>query len=80
MLNLYSWPKFDDSKCAESNVEIAIQINGKIRARINVAADICAEDAISFAKQEANVEAEIIGKTIVKELYIPKRLVNIVVK
>ncbi len=80
MLNETKWPQFDEAKCVESTVEIAVQVNGKIRARINVAADISAEDAIALAKEEAAVKADVEGKNIIKELYIPKRLVNIVVK
>ena len=80
MLNEAKWPAYDEAKCVDALVEIAVQINGKVRARINVAADIEADAAIALAKQEAAVIREIDGKTIVKELYIPKRLVNIVVK
>ena len=80
MLNGADWPKYDEAKCVESTVEIAVQVNGKIRARINVAADISAEDAIALAKGDAAVAGEITGKNIIKELYIPKRLVNIVIK
>ena len=80
MLNETKWPEFDEAKCVESTVEIAVQVNGKIRARINVAADISAEDAIALAKEEAAVKADVEGKNIIKELYIPTRLVNIVVK
>ena len=80
MLNEAEWPDFDESKCAESTVEIAVQVNGKIKARINVPADISATDAISAAKAEDAVAAATDGKTIVKELYVPKKLVNIVVK
>ena len=80
MLNEAKWPEFDEAKCIDSSVEIAVQVNGKVRARINVAADIEANDAIALAKKEAAVAKEIDGKTLVKELYIPKRLVNIVVK
>ena len=80
MLNEAKWPEFDESKCADSSVEIAVQVNGKIRARINVPADISNDDAIALAKSQENVAAEIKNKTVIKELYIPKRLVNIVVK
>ncbi len=80
MLNEAEWPKYDESKCVEQTVEIAVQVNGKIRARINVAADISAADAIIAAKAEQAVAAEINGKTVIKEIYIPKKLVNIVVK
>ncbi len=79
-LNATKWPMFDNSKCIDSTVEIAVQVNGKIRARISVAADISSDDAIKAAKSETAVANEIAGKTIVKELYVPKRIVNIVVK
>jgi len=80
MLNEAEWPAYDESKCADSTVEIAVQVNGRIKARINVAADITAADAIAAAKRESAVAALTEGKSIVKELYVPKKLVNIVVK
>ena len=80
MLNEAEWPKYDEAKCADSTVEIAVQVNGKIKARINVAADISAPDAIAAAKADGAVAAAIEGKSIIKELYVPKKLVNIVVK
>ena len=80
MLNEAEWPKYDEAKCADSTVEIAVQVNGKIKARISVAADISAPDAIVAAKADGAVTAAIEGKSIIKELYVPKKLVNIVVK
>ena len=80
MLNEAEWPKYDEAKCADSTVEIAVQVNGKIKVRISVAADISAPDAIAAAKADGAVAAAIDGKNIVKELYVPKKLVNIVVK
>ena len=80
MLNETEWPSFDEAKCVDSTVEIVVQINGKIRARLNVDVNISAADAIALAKEEAAVQNEISGKNIIKELYVPKKLVNIVVK
>ena len=80
MLNETKWPEFDEAKCVNSSVEIVVQINGKIKARLNVPAEISAPDAIALAKQQENIANEISGKAIVKELYVPKKLVNIVVK
>ena len=80
MLNQTAWPKYDEAKCVDATVEIVVQINGKIKAKLNVAADISSVDAIALAKENENVAAQISGKTIVKELYVPKKLVNIVVK
>ena len=74
MLNEAEWPKYDEAKCADSTVEIAVQVNGKIKARINVAADISAPDAIAAAKADGAVTAAIEGKSIIKELYVPKSL------
>ena len=80
MLHNTEWPTHDDAKCVESTIEIVAQVNGKIKARINIAADISSDDAIALAKADSSVAAELAGKTIVKELYVPKKLVNIVVR
>ena len=75
-----TWPTWDEAKCVDKTVEIAVQVNGKVRARLTVAADIAAADAIAAAKADEAVAAAIAGKTIAKEIYIPGRLVNIAVK
>ncbi|MBE6769819.1 MAG: leucine--tRNA ligase [Ruminococcaceae bacterium] len=80
MLNETKWPTYDEAKCVESAIEIVVQINGKIKARINIPAEISAPDAIALAKEQDAVKAEMNGKTVIKELYVPKKLVNIVVK
>lgn len=80
MLHDAAWPQYDESKCREQEVEIVVQVNGKIRAKLNVAVDITAEDVIRAAKESEKVAAEINGKTVVKELYVKGKLVNIVVK
>jgi leucyl-tRNA synthetase len=74
------WLSWDEAKCKEATVEIVAQVNGKIRAKLTVDADIESADAIALAKADARVAAEIAGKTVVKELYIKGKLVNIVVK
>ena len=79
-LNAAKWPEFDEAKCVEATVEIVIQINGKLRGRMNIPADISPVDAIALAKEQNGISEQIEGKTIVKELYVPKKLVNIVVK
>ena len=80
MLNEAKWPVFDEAKCVDANVEIVVQINGKIKARLNVPADISSADALALAKANETINNEISGKNIIKELYVPKKLVNIVVK
>ena len=74
------WPKYDESKCKDDVIEIVVQVNGKVRARLTVAADIQKDDAIALAKAEDRIAAEINGKNVVKEIYVPGKLVNIVVK
>ena len=80
MLNEAKWPSYDETKCAEASVEIVVQINGKIKERISVPADITADSAIALAKEQESIKNAITGMSIVKELYVPKKLVNIVVK
>ena len=75
-----SWPQYDESKCVDDTIEIAVQINGKIRAKLNVSADADQADVLAKAKAESKVASAIEGMTVVKELYIKGRLVNIVVK
>ena len=74
------WPAYDEAKCVEATIEIVVQVNGKVRAKLQVAREIAAADAIAKAKENEKIAAEIDGKNIVKELYVPGRLVNIVVK
>ena len=74
------WPKYDESKCKDDVIEIVVQVNGKVRTRLSVAADIQKDDAIALAKAEDRIAAEINGKNVVKEIYVPGQLVNIVVK
>lgn len=73
-----TWPEFDEAKTVESTIEIAVQINGKVKATIKVAADGSKDDIINMAKAELGDRIE--GKEIVKEIYVPGRIVNIVVK
>ncbi|MBR3593808.1 MAG: leucine--tRNA ligase [Clostridia bacterium] len=80
MLNETKWPVFDEAKCVVASIEIVAQINGKIKAKLNVPAEITAPDAIALAKADAAVAAAMEGKTVIKELYVPGKLVNIVVK
>ena len=74
------WPSYDEAKCVDDVVEIAVQVNGKVRARISVASDISKDDAIAQAMAEERVKAYTDGKNVVKSIYIPGRLVNLVVK
>lgn len=74
------WPAYDESKTADETVEIVVQVNGKLRGKINVPVDSPAADVIALAKADAAVAAAIEGKTVVKEISVPNKIVNIVVK
>ncbi len=74
------WPTYDEAKCVDETIEIVVQINGKIRAKLNVPADIEQADAIALAKADEKVAAELQGKNIIKEIYVKGKLVNIVAK
>ena len=74
------WPEYDEAKCIDDTVEIAVQINGKIRAKIEIAADASDDEAIAAAKADEKVAQELAGKNIIKEIYVKGRLVNIVAK
>ena len=79
-INDQSWPKYDAAKCVDNEVEIVVQVNGKIRARMSVGIDDAQDAVIEKAKNNEKVAAEISGKTVIKELYVKGKLVNIVVK
>ena len=75
-----SWPLFDESKCKEEEIEIVVQVNGKIKAKLMIPADAEQSEAISLAKADENVKKAVDGMNIIKEIYVKGRLVNIVVK
>ena len=79
-LAYHAWPTYDEAKCVEQTIEIAVQVNGKVKARIKVPAAIENADAIAAAKTEPAVAEAIAGKTIAKEIYVKGKLVNIAVK
>ena len=80
LLAISEWPSYDEAKCVDATVEIVVQINGKVRTKMNIPAEISNEDAIALAKEDEKIKEAIDGKTIVKELYVKGRLVNIVVR
>ncbi len=75
-----TWPEYDEAKCVDDTVEIAVQINGKLRAKIEVATDASNDEAIAAAKADEKIAEELNGKNIIKEIYVKGRLVNIVAK
>ena len=74
------WPVFDPAALVKDEVEIAIQVNGKIKNKIMIAADLSEEEIKTAALEDSSIKAITEGKTIVKVIVIKGRLVNIVVK
>lgn len=75
-----AWPIYDEEKCKEQTVEIGVQVNGKVRGRISIPRDLAEAEVLALAKEEENIVKFLDGKSLIKEIYIPGRLVNLVVK
>lgn len=73
------WPAYDESKCVDSLIEVVVQINGKLRAKMQVKAGISRDEAISLAKRNPKISAALEGAKIIKEIYVQNKLVNFVV-
>ena len=80
LLSIAKWPEYDEAKTVDNTVEIAIQVNGKVRGTMMIAVDDAKDAIIAQAKENENVKSFIDGKSIVKEIYVPGKLVNIVAK
>jgi len=74
------WPEYDETKMIDSTVNIAVSVNGKLRGTINVPTDTSNEELIRLAKENENVQKHLLDKTIIKEIVVPNKIVNIVVK
>ena len=74
------WPTYDESKTADDCVEVAVQVNGKLRATVMLPINCDKDEAIAIAKADEKVAAAIDGKTVIKEISVPNKIVNIVVK
>ena len=75
-----SWPSYDEAHLVEESVEIVVQVNGKIKAKLNVAVGAAQDDVIAQALADAKVSESVEGKNIIKKIYVPNKLVNIVAK
>lgn len=80
VLNEQKWPTYDEALCVESTIEIAVQISGKIKAKLMIPADADQDQALALAKADSAVAEALNGKNIIKEIYVKGRLVNIVAK
>ena len=78
--SMAKWPEYDEAKTVDSTVEVALQINGKLKGTIYLPLNCPKDEAIAMAKADARVASAIEGKTIVKEIAVPNRIVNIVVR
>ena len=79
-LSLSSWPVWDEAKTVDDEIEIAVQIGGKLKGTILIPKDAAKEDAVAAAKADPKIAPQLEGKTVVKEIYVPGKIVNIVVK
>lgn len=79
-LTYQAWPTYDEAKLVDDEVEVVFQVNGKIRAKSMVSADISKDDLVNLANADPAIIAHLEGKTIVKTIVVPKKIVNFVVK
>ncbi len=80
LLAVAQWPEFDEAKTVDATIEVPVQICGKLRATISIAKDSTAEQAIEAAKADEKVQEFLAGKNIIKEIYVPGKIINIVAK
>lgn len=80
ILSEQNWITYDEALCKDDTIEIVVQINGKVKAKLNIAADAEKDSVIAMAMEDESVKSAIDGKNIVKQIYVPNKLVNIVAK
>ena len=80
MLARAKWPEYDPAKCVDAAVEIAVQVSGRIKARLMIPTDSTEEAVKALVMADANVQAALAGKTVIKEIYVKGKLYNIVAK
>ena len=78
--SLAPWPEWDDTKTVDSTVEVAVQVNGKVRGTVSLPLNCPKEEAIALAKADPKIAAQLAGKTVIKEISVPNKIVNLVVK
>ncbi len=79
-LTVSQWPEYDEAKTIDSTIEIGVQINGKVRASVSIPADCSKEEALETAKKNPRITSFLEGKNLVKEIYVPGKIMNFVVK
>ena len=78
--SLAAWPTYDEAKTVDSSVEIALQVNGKLKGTLEIPMGADKDTVLASVKAVPAIAALIDGKTVVKEIYVPNKLANIVVK
>ena len=80
VLSEQSWVSYDPALCVDDTVEIVVQVNGKLKAKLNIAVDADKDSVIAQALADEKVKESTDGKNIIKQIYVPNKLVNIVAK
>ncbi len=80
ILSQQSWVSYDEALCKDDTIEIVVQVNGKLKAKLNIAVDADKDSVIAMAMEDEKVKESVDGKNIVKQIYVPNKLVNIVAK
>lgn len=80
LLSLSQWPEYEESKTVEDSIEIGVQVNGKVRGTIVIPNGCAKEEALELAKKDERVASFLEGKNLVKEIYVPNKIVNFVAK
>ncbi|HOC32512.1 MAG TPA: leucine--tRNA ligase [Ruminococcus flavefaciens] len=80
VLSEQSWVTYDEALCKDDTIEIVVQVNGKLKAKLNIAVDADKDSVIAMAMDDEKVKEAVDGKNIVKQIYVPNKLVNIVAK
>ena len=79
-ISYVAWPSYDEALTVADKITYPVQVNGKMRAQVSVSAEASKEEALAMAKADPKVQAQLEGKTLVREIFVPKRMINLVAK
>ena len=80
LISIAPWPEYDESKTVDDTVELPVQINGKVKTKVFVPNNASKDEILAIAKSDEKVSESIEGKTVIKEIVVPGKIINIVVK
>ena len=80
LVSIAKWPEYDEAKCGDDVLEMPVQINGKVRTVITVQKNATKDDILSLVRADEKIKAATDGKTVVKEIIVPGKIINIVLK